>query len=452
MARAIRWLFLLPACLSCSGDGTALELTLALDPDVQIDRLQLLEVSVDGAPVLSATRILPDGARGLLRSGDTLRLRFEDADAGGAVQIRGVGLMGGERRTQEALAGTTLQRRKTVGASLRLSGLAPGVAGPPPAATADAGADPPECPPAILPTAPGCVFGYQLLQHARPEVVLALDRSVAMLRTPPGASQALWFELADALEDNLRRTETSLAWGLKLFPTVTSTICDVSIGLDVPVGLSNASIILGWIRNYAPESRPDGTPLGQGIERAATALRGISQNPRYLVLVTDASPACPAGTPGATAAVGALNREAQQGLRSFVVSTAAPGSPTAGTLQDLATVGGERLPDGPGYFVGGDRAQLQAALQTISDRLAACVFTTNLVPPEPDFAAINVGGTRIARDRARRDGWEFGATNQIVHLYGAACARMVRKPSTAVEVVVGCQGHPAPLPPPCQPP
>jgi hypothetical protein len=293
---------------------------------------------------------------------------------------------------------------------------------------------------------PSCTFGYHALKSTTPELVLVFDRSSAMLRMVPGTMQNRWNEMTAALEDNLQRTHAAVLWGLKLFPT--TTMCNVTESLDVPVAMSNRNPIVTRIRGNLPPAGMEGSPLDLGIKTAARALRATpSKNPRYLILATDGIPNCPPGPPGENEAVKAVLNLAGEGLRTYVIGTATPTSPQHRTLNDLAAAGGEPRAGDQKYWPALDKAQMLTALDEITDRMGTCVLMVNALAPEPDYVALNIGNTRIPRDPARREGWNWGGTPQTVHVYGEACTMLKKNPLVTAELVFGCQGH-AP-PPPC---
>jgi hypothetical protein len=330
-------------------------------------------------------------------------------------------------------------------------------AGAPDAGAGDASTDrPPEifCPATHMQGNPECTFGYHALKRATPEVVLVFDRTSAMLRAVPGTTQTRWGEMIAAVEDSLKRTHAGLRWGLKLFPSTPTSMCNsagnVTDGLDVPVGLSNLDPLLMRIRGGMPVMGPEGSPLDLGIKKAAAALGlGTSDNPRYLILATDGLPSCPEGPPGEISAIRALSMQEQAGLRSFVIGTATPASMQHRVLNDMAAAGGEPRVGDQRYYPALNKAQMLEALDEITGRLTSCVFTVNALPPTPNFVALNIGNTRIQRDPARREGWNFGGSVQVVHLYGQACAMLKANPLTPAELAFGCPGHEPPPPPPC---
>jgi hypothetical protein len=327
---------------------------------------------------------------------------------------------------------------------------------PPPDPTVpDAGAPadgPVSCPATTLQTDPGCSFGYHPLRRATPEVVLVFDRTSAMSKTVAGSTQTRWVEMVAAVEDNLNRTHAGVRWGLKLFPTNAVPLCNVTEGLDVPIGVSNLGPITTSIRGRTPLTGPEGSPLDLGIKKAAAALRLVpSPNPRYLVLATDGIPNCPAGLPGETEAVKAVAMQEQMGLRTFVIGTATPASPQHRTLNDLAVAGGEGRPGDQRYYQALSKPEMQQALDEITGRLLSCVLTVDALTPAPDYVALNIGNTRIPRDQARREGWNWGGAPILhtVHVYGSYCTQLMNDPVATAELVFGCEGHPPPPPPPC---
>jgi hypothetical protein len=309
------------------------------------------------------------------------------------------------------------------------------------------------CPNTNLQPNPSCTFGYHPLKKATPEVVLVFDRSSAMLRMVPGTMANRWVEMVAAVEDNLMRTHAGLSWGLKLFPSLPApNMCTVTDPLDVPVALSNLSPLVNRIRGSMPTMGPEGSPLDLGIKKAAAALKLInSRNPRYMVLASDGIPNCPAGIPGETEAIKALTTFTGEGLRTFVIGTATPMNPQHRTLNDLAAAGGEPRVGDQRYYQALNKADMLKALDEITGRLTSCVLTVNALAPQPDFVALNIGNTRIARDPARREGWNWGGhpAMQVIHVYGKPCEDLKANPLATAELVFGCPGHFPPEPPRC---
>jgi hypothetical protein len=311
------------------------------------------------------------------------------------------------------------------------------------------------CPATNLQPTTECTFGYHPLKKANPEVVLVFDRSSSMLRTATGSSQTRWNEMVAAVDDSVKKTASGLSWGLKLFPSIPAApMCAASVsdGLDVPVGLSNYDPLVTRIRGSMPAMGPDGSPLDLGIKKAAAALRLIaSSNPRYLVFASDGVPNCPVGKPGQDEAIKTIDAIGREGLRTFVIGTTTATSPQHRALNDMAAAGGEPRLGDQRYYQALNKAEMQSALDEITGRLTSCVLKVNALPPAPDWVALNIGNTRIPRDTARQEGWNWGGSplNQVVHVYGKACEELKTNPLATAELVFGCVGHEPPVPPPC---
>ena len=73
--------------------------------------------------------------------------------------------------------------------------------------------------------------------------------------------------------------------------------------------------------------------------------------------------------------------------------------------------------------------------------LVDSLLLRTLPVPHPErLVAVSVGGTRIARDPTHADGWDYGAGNESIQLYGAACTQAQNGSGQNVQIVFGCPG------------
>jgi hypothetical protein len=291
------------------------------------------------------------------------------------------------------------------------------------------------------PSNPNCAFGFHQARRATPEVLLLVDRSPGMRKTVMGTTQTRWFEMTAGVDDAVRKTAAGLQWGLKLFPT--TTMCEVADGVDVQVGASNYNAVIMKMRGTEPATGPDGSPLHTAIRKAANALvQRATANPKYLVLATDANVSCLPGLPAEMEAVKNVQTAAGQGIKTFVLGTAAIGSHQHTLLDQLAVAGGEPIAGPTKYHAVQNKAEVLAALDRISEQLTSCVWTVPAQAPAPNFVAMEIDGVRVPRDVNQREGWNWamGANRQVLHVYGAACERLRTSPSAVVEMIYGCEG------------
>jgi hypothetical protein len=62
-------------------------------------------------------------------------------------------------------------------------------------------------------------------------------------------------------------------------------------------------------------------------------------------------------------------------------------------------------------------------------------------PPSPEDVAVDAGGTRIQRDKARMNGWDYGGPdNMSIVLHGAPCDKVKSGAYKDVKITYGCPG------------
>jgi hypothetical protein len=256
-----------------------------------------------------------------------------------------------------------------------------------------------------------------------------------------GTMQTRWVEMTAGVEDAVRKTETGVQWGLKLFPS--TTMCEVAEGIDVQVGAMNFSNLVTKMRGTEPVAGPEGTPLHTAIRKAHFALsQRTTTNPRFMVLASDANVSCLPGLPAEMEAVRNVENAANQGVRTFVLGTAAIGTRQHTLLDQLAAAGKEPISGATKYYPVQNKAEMLAALDKISERLTSCVWTVAAQAPAPDFVAMEVDSVRVPRDVNQREGWNWamGSNRQVIHVYGQACDRLRAKPTAVVQMIYGCPG------------
>jgi hypothetical protein len=291
-----------------------------------------------------------------------------------------------------------------------------------------------------------CGFQKFNLEHRPAELLLVLDRSGSMMDLPQGGAIPKWDEAIPALDEVIGKTEGQILWGLKMFPNGMQT-CASMDGIDVPLAINNSSTVTSAYKAAGPTG--DGTPTTQAIKRAVTYLQANpSMNTRYLVLATDGQPTCPDGIDGdasdAPAAVQAIKDAAAAGLHTFVIGIATDAMAGA-TLDEMATAGLEPRATSPHYYLAANKQDLIGALGIITGKVADCTFPLTSTPPSPNDVAVKIGTTKVDRDTSHMDGWDYGAANGSIQVYGAACERV--KAGAAgddVSITFGCPGQSIP--------
>jgi hypothetical protein len=312
-----------------------------------------------------------------------------------------------------------------------------------PAPMAGAGSAP-SSPAAVEPTAEAnCGIQTKAPEKLPPELLLVLDRSGSMRETGPNG-QPKWGETTTAVGNVVMMTQGTVNWGLKFFP-VDFGCGPALVPLVQPKANAHADIMQGIMR-----SPPNGgTPTTAAITNALTWLKAsTTPNPKFIVLATDGLPTCrvaqPGGRPDGTMngsdaqnAIAAVGMAATAGIPVFVIGVGT-GDVERGTLNQMAMAGGRpRGGAAEQYYPTGSAAELTAALGTISSRIASCTFTLMPAPKENQPIAVNLQGTRLAKDTD----WVFGAGRGSIELVGAACETVQKDEKSAVEILYGCPGQ-----------
>jgi hypothetical protein len=302
----------------------------------------------------------------------------------------------------------------------------------------------PAAPPAGPREGMACGFQRYQLERLQPELMMVLDRSGSMLDPAADGQNSRWVETTAAVIEVLTQTEGTISWGLKSFPNPSR--CLVTPEVDIEIGPSSTPAV-DLVRNMLPNEDGSGTPTGQALEVATRYLRGRpTLSAKYLVLATDGPPACPPGAtrPHEQRALAALADALAGGIPTFVIGIATAGSPADQILAEFAHAGGRARAGAQAYYPVEDRNGLLDALAEIRKEVASCTFGLEKDPPSPDDVAVNVDGTRIMRDPARMNGWNYNQGTRSVTLYGPVCDRVKRGEIKDVNIIFGCPHVPIP--------
>jgi hypothetical protein len=300
-----------------------------------------------------------------------------------------------------------------------------------------------------------CALKHYDLERRPGDLLLILDRSGSMLEPimVNGMSVVKWPQARDALDAVILKTQTTVSWGLKVFPIDNG--CAVSETVEVPVALNNHDKIMASVDLNASM---DGarTPTRDAINKGAAVMKASpSTNAKYLVIATDGVPNCPAPTAPPDGGMGgrgrggnggddmatiaAVTAAAKAGIPSFVVGVSTAGGEADNTLNAMAVEGGRPRND-PAikYYPVAGRDELIAALDSIATQVGSCTFPLNPAPPAPQNVAVNVDGTRVAQDPTQMGGWNYGPGNSSIIFFGAACEALKSGASKNVQIIFGC--------------
>lgn len=285
------------------------------------------------------------------------------------------------------------------------------------------------------------------LERKPAEVLLVLDRSASMKDEPDGAdaSTTKWDLVVPAVNQVITDTNTSISWGMKMFPEGSGDECDataVTEHVDVELAAMNASNVTNAITMTMPEG--NGTPTSGAIDRALAYLHAhASKNPQYILLATDGEPSCPKPSDSARMlAVQSVGTAAAEGVHTFVVGVSTTKSSASGALSEMAIAGMEPRDEDPNplasrYYLANSKDELVTALQQITGQISDCTFHWDQPPPVPDNIAVKVGGVKAPHDP--KNGWEYlGSDHKGVQVHGSWCEQIKTTAANVVEIVFGC--------------
>jgi len=215
-------------------------------------------------------------------------------------------------------------------------------------------------------------------------------------------------------------------------------------GIITPTAIDNAAAIGEELDRTVPGG---GTPTPETLAMLVGAFANQSLGPdqnivsKYVLLVTDGQPTCPAGdgmdvTPAdvdaSNAAVEALTAA---GVKTYVIGydTTGPGNEMlAQVLDGFAQRGGTSQTT---HLPVEDEASLLAALQGIASELVSCTYVLDTAPSRADFVLVKLDGQQI--DLNEPDGWVL-VGDRTVEIQGAACEQLRSTGAHSIEVEVQC--------------
>lgn len=297
--------------------------------------------------------------------------------------------------------------------------------------------------------APLCAPRSYALNKVPPDVLMLLDRSGSMDELPDGTTcrrpvppcgtDTKWLQMVQAVNQVVSATETTIRWGLSLFPS--DMQCAAPIVVNVDVAQNSAVPIAAALTATMPMGI---TPTRLALKSAAEYLsnRGDA-NPHYIVLATDGLPNC--GTDASTLNLDDSDQTIQavrdiankQGIPVFVIGVGQLADEQA-VLSAMAVAGGEGNLVPTSYFPASSVADFVKALNTVTTATSPCSFGLGSLSVSPDALTVTAGASAVPRDTAHLNGWDVTNANAAVRLYGPWCDTQQGPNPPAVVATIGC--------------
>jgi len=281
-----------------------------------------------------------------------------------------------------------------------------------------------------------------------PDVLIVLDQSASMNDDINGQSCAggcgassKWSLLSAAIENLVMTNQTSINFGLKLFPNDSS--CGVNDGATVQVGPSTTSAI-----QYALTAAPDGeAPIESAIGSAVSYLQELNDSsPKLILLATGGQPSCaPGGDPTADDSAGAetaVSSALTAGRPTFVLGVASSSDPVAtATLNQMATNGGEaQTGAATSYFALSDLDALSASLNKMFSTGGCTLPLSGGSAGGALSVSVTKGNGTFELPQDPINGWSYDASTQNIVLNGSACADFLDYDDTNITLSSNCGG------------
>ena len=297
-----------------------------------------------------------------------------------------------------------------------------------------------------------------------PDMMIVLDRSGSM--TEGGR----WQPSVSAIKSVTEQLQSQIAFGLAMFPApppdpsmvigdafncftapdpqaclnmINLQACAAG-GIITPIAIDNAGPIAQELDRTIPGG---GTPTPETLAMLVDAFANQSVGPdqdvrlKYVLLVTDGQPTCPAGngmdvTPAdvdaSNAAVDALTAA---GVKTYVIGYDTMGAENAMLAQVLDGFAQRGGTDRTTHIPVEDEATLLSALQGIASELVSCTYVLDTAPSRADFVLVKLDGQQINLNEP--DGWIL-VGDRTVEIQGAACEQLRSTGAHSVEVEVQC--------------
>ncbi len=264
-----------------------------------------------------------------------------------------------------------------------------------------------------------------------PDIMIVLDRSGSMGRQlTNNNSTSKWDVIRPALTNILIATETSVNYGLMLFPS--NNDCARGTVRAAPT-LNNGASILDIVNGSGSGPNNGGTPTHQSLDEVRTYYSNITPNPdgRVVLLATDGLPTCGSNT---GKAVNSINALSNQGISTYVLGFGFGDVDVSG-LQQMANAGGTNQ-----VYSADSPQQLQIALDAILGDITvpSCEFQLQETPSSEADINITFNGVDLVRDDP--NGWSYDSATKTISLLGASCDSVQNGGGDGIEVDLGCTG------------
>jgi hypothetical protein len=286
------------------------------------------------------------------------------------------------------------------------------------------------------------------------DLLLVLDRSGSMSydigsdvyctdAKAPANCTTRWSTVTTSLNQVLSSASGDVQWGLKFFTSPGGSTCTVNAGADVKIPATAADITAA-ISGTSPANQ---TPTTAAINSAVEYLNGLNDGrSHFILLATDGQPNCDPGTSSTVSATTVAHTAAaiktahdSSGINTFVIGI----GPSPGNLTSFAQSGGTG-----DYYPATSPDQLTTALNSITKKVASCVFNLGKYPPDPNNIVIEFNGDpsqRAPQDTTHTNGWDYTSpADTSVQVYGSWCDKITNGTYTSTEVILGCPGQKIP--------
>lgn len=295
-----------------------------------------------------------------------------------------------------------------------------------------------------------CAQQNFVLSSKPADVLLVLDRSKSMIEhTVPPMGLTRWDAVKPSLTKVITATDSSVSWGLKLFPEGEGAACvatGVTDAVPAPIAPGNAATVNGIIN--ATMALGNGTPTGDAITKAAAYLTSRNATNQYIVLATDGDPSCPSDSAGEVQAVMALAAAKAAGFPTYIIGVLDPVEDKSkfAILNSMAEAGGTSRSDNPigdKFYQAYSEAELTAALEAVTGQVASCLFEFDKPPPDATNIAVKVNGEVVKQDTSKAQGWDYTSNQYLsLELHGDACQQVKDATENKVDIIFGCKGVP----------
>jgi hypothetical protein len=245
-----------------------------------------------------------------------------------------------------------------------------------------------------------------------------------------------WAPSVAAIKDLTASLDSLFRFGLMAFPQ--DNECGDGSVLVTP-DLGTASAIATQLDGLSPKG---GTPTGGSLNVARDALSKLgvgpdeAPRPKYVLLVTDGQPTCPAGEGTSitqadfTLATGALDGLRGDGVKTYVIGYDTKKDATfASAMDKLAEHGGTGT-----HRPVEDQATLAKEFESIASSAISCTFALERQPEDPSYVLVKVDGQQINYNTL--DGWTING--KTIELQGASCALLQDGKKHTLNVQVQC--------------